>query len=94
MTSTKKRKRDEDGVAHELDAEAAVTTVNDWVEDMPITTDTAGTTLDLVTSGTQTPASSVDLDIIRRIDPRLLLDGCGQNWKRLKSHDECLHGSF
>jgi hypothetical protein len=52
MTSTKKRKRDEDSVAHELDAEAAVTTVNDWVEDMPITTDTAGTTPDLVTSGT------------------------------------------
>ncbi|KAF2464805.1 uncharacterized protein BDR25DRAFT_361343 [Lindgomyces ingoldianus] len=37
-------------------------------------------------SGTQTPASSVDSDIIQRIDPRLLSDNRRQGQKRLKGN--------
>lgn len=51
-----------------------------------MTMDTAGTTPDAATdatSGTQTPASSVDSDI-QRIDPHLLSDDSWQGRKRLK----------
>lgn len=54
-----------------------------------MTTDTAGTMPDAATdaaSGTQTPASSVDSDIIQRIDPHLLSDDSRQGRKRLKGN--------
>lgn len=78
--STRKRKRDEEDIEaeFEVDAEAAAIAVgSDWLEDVMIMTDTTGTTPDAATdstSGTQTPVSSADSDIIQRIDPRLLSD--------------------
>jgi hypothetical protein len=77
--------RDKEDIEAELkvDAEAAAIAVgSDWLEN--VMTDTTGTTPDAATdsmSGTQTPVSSADSDIIQRIDPRLLLDESRQGRK-------------
>ncbi|KAF2175022.1 hypothetical protein K469DRAFT_684784 [Zopfia rhizophila CBS 207.26] len=86
-SSTRKRGRNEGDIDAELEAsvEAAVIAVGrDWLENVMIATDTTGTTPDAATdstSGTQTPASSADSEIILRIDPRLLLDEPGKGGK-------------
>lgn len=60
----KKRKRDEAEAEDEAEAGAGGNSADMMMIDM--TTDTT------TTSGAQTPASSVDADILLKIDPRLL----------------------
>lgn len=72
----------------DFEAETDTAVGSDRLDDT-MTTDTAGTTPDATTdapSGTQTPASLVDSDIIQRIDSYLLSDDLRQGRKRLKGN--------
>lgn len=55
----------------------------DWSEATMAMSDTTQTTPGTATdsiSGTQTPVSSVDSEVLQRIDPRLLPDHSRQGW--------------
>ncbi|KAF2727597.1 hypothetical protein EJ04DRAFT_133495 [Polyplosphaeria fusca] len=88
--SSGKRKR-VGSVIHDLKAIAdpAVDAAGcDWSDVTMVTSDTTCTTPGTATnsiSGTQTPVSSVDSEILERIDLRLLSDYSRQGWKRFKS---------
>lgn len=71
-----KQKRDNEDELAAFGAETDTAVGSNWLDDT-MTMDTAGTTLDTASdaaSSIQTPASSVDSDIIQRIDPHLLSD--------------------
>jgi hypothetical protein len=70
---TRKRKREEEEDTN-LDAAVMATDSDCSSEDIATTASTPDAVPDSTASGAQTPASSVDSDIIQRIDPLLLMD--------------------
>ncbi|KAF2258849.1 hypothetical protein CC78DRAFT_586631 [Lojkania enalia] len=86
---TWKRKRDDEDIeaGFEADAKAVAITVDSgWLEDAMMTTDATPDAATNATPGTHTPASSVDSNIIQRIDPHSLSDDSRQGRKGLKGN--------